>query len=140
MSVEDIVLGMGYQTLTAIKSRTNCENINTIHRQIYANAASVDSLHGGAHGHLRNVTTPVTYLTVTATPYNNPPSTGPQSPRTLALFPQQWDGMKAAHKWQLKELIHPTALIKQSENILSKPLRIHSSSNQYRISSPDYRK
>jgi hypothetical protein len=38
-----------------------------------------------------------------ATPYNNPPNSGPQPPRPAALFPQQWDAMKAAHKRQLDE-------------------------------------
>jgi hypothetical protein len=77
--------------------------INTIRRQIYANAASIDSLQGGAHGRLGQIMTPATYLTVTVTPYNNPPNPGPQPPRPPALFPQQWDDMKAAHKRQLDE-------------------------------------
>jgi hypothetical protein len=41
-TVEDIVSGMEYQELTAINSRPNYKNVNTIHRQIYANVASVD--------------------------------------------------------------------------------------------------
>jgi hypothetical protein len=59
-SVEDIMSGMEYQTLTEIKSRPNYETINTIRRQIYDNAASIDSLRGGAHGHLGKIMTPAT--------------------------------------------------------------------------------
>jgi hypothetical protein len=71
---------MEYKTLTAIKGRPNCEKSNTIHRQIYDNAASVESLRGGVHGHLGQIVTAATYLTVTATPYNNPPNPGPLPP------------------------------------------------------------
>jgi hypothetical protein len=67
-SVEDIISGMEYLTLTAIKGRPNYENIYTIRRQIYANAATVESLCGGAHGHLGQIMTEATYLMVTATP------------------------------------------------------------------------
>jgi hypothetical protein len=91
MTVEDIVPGMEYQDLTAINGRPNYENVNTIRRQIYDNAASVDSLRGGPHGHLGQIMTPATYLTVTATPYNNPPNPGPLPPT------------KAAHKIALDE-------------------------------------
>jgi hypothetical protein len=42
-TVEDIVSGMEYQELTAIQGRPNYKKGNTIRRQIYANAASVDS-------------------------------------------------------------------------------------------------
>jgi hypothetical protein len=102
-SVEDIISGMEYQTLTAIKGRPNYETTNTTCRQIYANTASINSLRGGAHGHLWQIMTPVTYLPVTATPYKNPPHPGPQPPWPPAFFPQQWDDMKAAHKRQLDE-------------------------------------
>jgi hypothetical protein len=98
MTVEDIVSGMEYQDLTVINGRPNYENVNTIRRQIYANAASVDSLRGGPHGHLGQIMTPVTYLTVTATPYNNPPNPGLLPPRPAAVFRQQWEYTKAAHK------------------------------------------
>jgi hypothetical protein len=63
-TVEDIVSGMEYQDLTVINWRPNYENVNTIQRQIYANAASVDSLRGGPHGHLGQIMTPATYLMV----------------------------------------------------------------------------
>jgi hypothetical protein len=43
-TVEDIISGMEYQDLTAINGRPNYDNVNTIRHQIYANAASVDSL------------------------------------------------------------------------------------------------
>jgi hypothetical protein len=102
-TVEDIVSGMEYQDLTAINGRPNYENVNTIRRQIYANAASVDSLRGGPHGHLGQIMTPATYLTVTATPYNNPPDPGPLPPRPAAVLPQQWEDTKAAHKRALDE-------------------------------------
>jgi hypothetical protein len=85
---EDIVLGMEYQELTAIQGRQNYKNVNTIRRQIYANAASGDSQRGGPHGHLGQIMTPSTYLTVTATPYNNPPNPGPIPPRPAAVSPQ----------------------------------------------------
>jgi hypothetical protein len=42
-SVEDVVSGIEYQELTAITGRPNYESINTIRRQIYANASSVES-------------------------------------------------------------------------------------------------
>jgi hypothetical protein len=42
--------------------------------------------------------TPSTYLTVMASPYNSPPNPGPIPPRPAAVFPQQWDDTKAAHK------------------------------------------
>jgi hypothetical protein len=103
ISVEDIISGMEYQTLTAIKGRPNYETINTIRRQIYANAASINSLRDGADGHLGKIMTPAKYLTVMVTPYNNPPNPGPQPPRPPEFFPQQWDNMKAAHKRQLNE-------------------------------------
>jgi hypothetical protein len=102
-SVEDIVSGMEYQELTSIKGRPNYENVNTICCQIYANAASVDSLRGGPHGHLRQIMTPVTYLTVTATHYNNPPNPGPLPQRPTAVSPQQWEYTKADHKRALDE-------------------------------------
>jgi hypothetical protein len=102
-SDEDIISGMEYQTLTAIKGRPDYETINTIRRHIYDNAASIDSLRGVAHGHIGQIMTPATYLTVTATPYTNPPNPGPQPPRPPTLFPQKWDDMKAAHKRQLDE-------------------------------------
>jgi hypothetical protein len=102
-SVEDIISGMEYQTLTAIKGRPNYENINTIRRQIYANASSVESLRGGAHGHLGQIMIAATYLTVTATPYNNLPNPGPLPPRPAAALPAQWDDTKAAHKRALDE-------------------------------------
>jgi hypothetical protein len=102
-SVEDIISGMEYHTLTAIKGRPNYENINTIHRQIYANAASVKSRRGGAHGHLGQITTAATYVTVMATPYNNPPNPGSLPPLPAAAFPAQWDDTKAAHKRALDE-------------------------------------
>jgi hypothetical protein len=41
---------MKYQDLTAINGQPNYENVNTIRRQIYANAASVDSLRGEPMG------------------------------------------------------------------------------------------
>jgi hypothetical protein len=94
---------MEYQTLTAIKGRPNYENINTIRRQIYANAASFESLRGSSHGHLGQVMTAATYLTVTETPYNNPPNPGPLPPRPAAAFFAQWDDTKAAHKYALDE-------------------------------------
>jgi hypothetical protein len=84
-TVEDIVSGMEYQDLTAINSRPNYENVNKIRRQIYANAASVDSLQGGPHGHLGQIMMPATYLTVTAKPYNNPKNPGPLPPRPAAV-------------------------------------------------------
>jgi hypothetical protein len=102
-SIGDIISGMEYQTLTAIKGRPNYENINTIRRQIYANAASDESLRGGAHGHLGQIITAVTYLTVMATPYKNPPNPGPLPPRPAPDFPAQWDDTKAEHKRALYE-------------------------------------
>jgi hypothetical protein len=97
-TVEDIVSGMEYQYLTAINGRPNYENVNTIRRQIYANAASGDLLRGGLHGHLGQIMTPTTFLTVTATPYNNPPNPGLLPPRPAAIPPQQWEDTKAAQK------------------------------------------
>jgi hypothetical protein len=94
---------MGYQTLTAIKGRPNYENINMIRRKIYANADSFESLRGGAHGHLGQIVTAATYLTVTVTPYNNPPKPGPLPPHPAAAFPAQLDDTKAAHKRTLDE-------------------------------------
>jgi uncharacterized membrane-anchored protein YhcB (DUF1043 family) len=102
-TVEDIVSGMEYQDLTAINSRPNYENVNTIRPQIYANAASVDSLRGGPHGHLGQIMMPATYLTVTETPYNNPLNPEPLPPRPAAFPPQQWEDTKAAHKRALDE-------------------------------------
>jgi hypothetical protein len=46
---------------------------------------------------------PATYLTVMATPYNSPPNPGPLPPRPAAVFPQQWEDTKAAHKRQVVE-------------------------------------
>jgi hypothetical protein len=102
-SVEDIISGMEYQTITAIKGRPNYENINTIRRQIYANAASVESLRGGAPGRLGQIMAAATYLAVAATPYNNPPNSGPLPPRPAAAFASHWDDTKAAHKRALDE-------------------------------------
>jgi hypothetical protein len=102
-SVEDIISGMEFQTLTTIKGRPNYKNINTIRRQIYANVASVESLRGGAHGHLGQIMTAATYLTVMATLYNNPPNPCPLPPRPSAAFPAKWDDTKAAHKRALDE-------------------------------------
>jgi hypothetical protein len=106
-TVEDIVSGMEYQDLTAINGWPNYKNVNTIRRRIYANAASVDSLRGGPHGHLGQTTTPATYLTVTATPYNNPTNPGPLPPRPAAVSPQQWEDKKAAQKRALDEYNMP---------------------------------
>jgi hypothetical protein len=102
-SLEDIISGMEYQTLTAIKGLPNYENINPIRRQIYANAASVESLRSGTHGQLGKIISAATYLTVTETSYNNPPNPGPLSPQPAAAFPTQWDGNKAEHKRALDE-------------------------------------
>jgi hypothetical protein len=102
-TVEDIVSGMEYQDLTAINGQPNYENINTIRRQIYANATRVDSLRGGPHGHLHQIIIPATCLTVTATSYNNPPNPGPLPPRPAAVPPQQWEDTKASHKRALDE-------------------------------------
>jgi hypothetical protein len=102
-SVDAIISGMEYQNLTTIKGRMNYENINTIHRQIYANATSVESLRGGAHGHLGQITTVATYLMVPATTYNNLTNPCPLPPRPVAAFPAQWDGTKVAHKRALDE-------------------------------------
>jgi hypothetical protein len=102
-TVEDIVSGMEYQDLAAINGRPNYENVNTIRRQIYANVESVDSLRGGPHGHLGQIMTPATYLSVTATPYNNPLNPGPLPPIPAAVYPQQWEDTKAAHKRTLDE-------------------------------------
>jgi hypothetical protein len=96
MSVEDIVSGMEYQELTAIKGRPSYENVNTICRQIYANVASVDSLRGGPHGHLGQIMTPTTYLTVTETPYNIPPNPGTLLTRTTAAPPPTMGGCKGS--------------------------------------------
>jgi hypothetical protein len=46
---------------------------------------------------------PETYLTVTSTPYTNLPNPGPLPPRPAAVFPQQWEDRKAAHKRALDE-------------------------------------
>jgi hypothetical protein len=137
--VEDIVSGMEYQTLTTIKGRPNYEIINTICRKICANAASVDLLQGGAHGHLGQVITPATYLMVTATPYNNPLNPGLQSPRLPALFPQQWDNIKAAHKRNWMSLTPLTTSTKPSNSRSSKRCKTQYSSSQPRITSPDTR-
>jgi hypothetical protein len=94
---------MEYQDLTAINGRLNYENVNIIRRQIYANAASVESLRGGPHGHMGQTMTPSTYLTVTAAPYNNPPNPGTLPPRPAAVFPQKCEDTKAAHKRALDE-------------------------------------
>jgi hypothetical protein len=102
-TVEDIVSGMEYEDLTAINGRRNYENVNIIRRQIYAIAASVESLRGGPHGHLGQIMTPATYLTVTATPYNNLPNPGLLPPRPAGVYPQQWEDTKAAHKRALDE-------------------------------------
>jgi hypothetical protein len=116
-SVEDIVSGMEYQELTAIKGRPNYENVNTVHRQIYANAASVESLRGGPHGHLGQIMTSEKYLTVTATPYNIPPNPGLLPPRPAAVSPQQWEDTKAAHKRALDEY--------NTSNIFYKAIKQH---------------
>jgi hypothetical protein len=47
--------------------------------------------------------TPMTYLTVTATPYNNPPNPVPLPPRPAAVSPKQWEDAKAAHKRALDD-------------------------------------
>jgi hypothetical protein len=47
--------------------------------------------------------TPAAYLTVTATPYNNPPNPGPLPPRPPAVFPHKWEDTKVAHKKSLDE-------------------------------------
>jgi hypothetical protein len=47
--------------------------------------------------------TPTTYLTFTATPYNNPPNPGLLPPRPAAVYPQQWENTKEAHKRALDE-------------------------------------
>jgi hypothetical protein len=99
----NIVSGMEYQHLTAINGRPNYENVNTIRRQIYANAMSVDSLREVPHGHLGQIMTPATYITVAATPYNNQPHPGPLPPRPAAVSPQQWEDTKAGHKRALDE-------------------------------------
>jgi hypothetical protein len=122
-SVEDIISGMEYQTLTAIKGRPNYENINTIHRQIYANAASVESLRGGAHGHLGQIMTATTYLTVTATPFNNLPNPGPLPPRPAAPFPAQWDDTNAEHKCALDEYNTSYNLNKATKQQISKAVK-----------------
>jgi hypothetical protein len=101
--VEDIILGMEYQTLTAIKGRPNYENINTIRRQIYANAYSVQLLRGGAGGRQGQIMTALTYLMITSTPYNNMPNPGALPRRPSAAFPAQWHTTKAAHKRALDE-------------------------------------
>jgi hypothetical protein len=106
-----------YKTLAAIKGRPNYENINAFRRQIYANVVSVESIRGGVHGFLGQVVAPATYITLTATPYNNPPNPGPLPPRPPALFPQQWDDMKAAHKWPLDEF--------NTSNIFDKAIKQH---------------
>jgi hypothetical protein len=46
---------------------------------------------------------PATYLTVTATSYNNRLNPGPFPPIPAAVFPQQWEDTKAAHKRALDE-------------------------------------
>jgi hypothetical protein len=102
-SVEDIVLGMEYQELTAITGRPNYKSINTIRQQIFADALSVESQRGGAHGLLGQIMTHDAYLTVTATPYNNLPNPGPLPPRPPTVFPRQWEDTKAAHKRALDE-------------------------------------
>jgi hypothetical protein len=102
-SVEGIISGMDYQTLTAIKGSPNYDNINTIRRQIYANAASVESLRGGARGRLGQIMTGATYLTVIATLNTNLPNPGPLPPRPAAAFPAQWNNTNAAHKRALDE-------------------------------------
>jgi hypothetical protein len=94
---------MEYQELMAINGCPNYENVNTIPCQIYANVVSVDSLRGGPHGHLGQIMTPATYLTVTATPYNNPPNPGLLPPRPASVSPQHWEDTKAAHKRALGE-------------------------------------
>jgi hypothetical protein len=133
-TVEDITRGMEYQELTAIKGRPNYENVNTIRRQIYANAASVDSLQGGPHEHPGQIMTPATYLKVTATPYNNPPNPGPLPPNPAAVLLQKWEDTKASHKRALDEhntsnnfykAINQQILRAIKEQIFLKPIENH---------------
>jgi hypothetical protein len=51
-SVEDIISGMEYPTLETINVRPTYESIHKICRQLYANAASVDSRCGGINSRL----------------------------------------------------------------------------------------
>jgi hypothetical protein len=133
-SVEEIISGMEYQTLTAIKGRPNYETVNNIRRKIYDNAASVDLLRSVSHGHLGQGVIPVNYLTVTSTPCNNPSNSGPQPPRSPALFPQQWDDMKAAHKRSFDEFntsdnfdksIKPQIIKAAKDPVFLKPIKNH---------------
>jgi hypothetical protein len=120
---------MEYQELTAIKNRPNYEAINTIRRQCYANALGVESQRGGIHGHLGQIMTPVTYLTVTATLYNSPPNPGPLPPRPAAVFPQKWEDTKAPHKRQLDEFTTANnfdkAIKQQIVKAIKEPLENH---------------
>jgi hypothetical protein len=102
-SVKDIVSGMEYQELTAITGRPHYKSINTIHRQIYDNAWSIESQRGGVHGLLGQIMTPDAYLKVTEKLYNNPPNPGPLSPCPPVVFPHQWADTKAADKRALDE-------------------------------------
>jgi hypothetical protein len=89
-SVEDIISGMEYPTLETINVRQTYESIHKICRQIYANAASIDSHCGGINGHLGQLMLPAAYVTVSAALFTTPPNPGPFPTLPANLFPQQW--------------------------------------------------
>jgi hypothetical protein len=102
-SVKYIISGIEYPTLKTINVRPTYEIIHKICRQIYTNAASVDSHSGGINGHLGQLMLPAAYLTVSAAPFTTSPKPGPLPPRPANLFPQQWEDVKATHKLGLDE-------------------------------------
>jgi hypothetical protein len=102
-TVEYIISGMEYPTLTTINDCPTYESIHKICHQIYANASSVDSHRGGINDHLGQIMSPATYMTVSAAPFTTPPNPGQLPRRPCNLSPHQWEDIKATHQRGLDE-------------------------------------
>jgi hypothetical protein len=73
LTIDAIVAQFPVKIIPAISREPDYDAINQMVQTLYGNAASLArTLGGGAHGHIRKITSPPLYATLTATPYELP--------------------------------------------------------------------
>ena len=99
LSVESIIAKFPIKTLSVITGEPDYEIINTMIKDLYSNAASLQTtLGGGKHGHIGLVMSPVLYATISEVPYIDPEDPGPDPTFAANAAAQTKENRRAEHK------------------------------------------
>jgi hypothetical protein len=77
LSVDDIITKLPSKTIPSIQGEPDYASINNMVQSLYSNAATLAMpLGSGQHRHIGLIMTPVLYVTLSNTSYNNPGDPG----------------------------------------------------------------